>query len=94
MSSATINPIIRQIRALQQSDRDLWIELSNGRLIQVYAAKTSLATTDSIIGILDGDGFDLIQANQVVSVGGGFHAKEVERREKRKAEAQKLFGSE
>jgi hypothetical protein len=88
--------MIPQIRSLQRQPEEdsLWIELAGGRIIQVYQASTSIATTEEVIAILRQTGVELIQAAQVTAVGGGIHAKELEQLEKRKAELISRFGSE
>jgi hypothetical protein len=77
--SLSPHPIIGQIQGLQKTSDNFWIELSSGRIAQVWHSKTGVATTGHIIGLLNDGGFELIQAEQVVSVGEGIHAEEQQR---------------
>jgi hypothetical protein len=82
--------IIEQIRALQQKGESFWLELSNGRIIQVYSTH-SIATTERIVAVLSGDDFELIAAEHISAVGNAIHPKVEKELQERRAEAMKRF---
>jgi hypothetical protein len=83
---STRSALIGSIRALQKETEPFWIELSNGRVIQIYKPAT-VAINETAVGILWTDtGFELIRPEAITAVGNGIHAKELEKREKRLAE--------
>jgi hypothetical protein len=89
-----IAPIIEQIRGLQQKGEcNFWLELSSGRVIQLYS-KHSAATTASMVAVLYDDGFELISAEHITSVGTGVHAEIQKQRRERFAKARELLGEE
>jgi excisionase family DNA binding protein len=87
-------PIIEQIRALQQKGGTLWLELSNGRVVQLESIH-SVATTESIVGLLREGDFEFIAAGHISAVGAGVHPqlqkKLQQLRTERRAEALKRF---
>jgi hypothetical protein len=61
-------PILDQIRTLQKSTENFYIELDNGRIIQVYEP-ASVATSEDCLGILSNrSGFEIIAAEHIVAV--------------------------
>jgi hypothetical protein len=83
---STQSTLIGSIRALQKETEPFWIELSNGRVIQIYHPAT-VAINETAVGILWTDtGFEMIRPEAITAVGNGIHAKELEKREKRLAE--------
>jgi hypothetical protein len=86
-------PIIEQIRVLQQKGEDFWLELSNGRIVQLYT-KFSLASTSAMVAVLYDNGFELIVAEQIVAVGPGVHAEIQKQLDERFAKARKYIGEE
>jgi hypothetical protein len=88
-------PIIDQIRALQQKGGSFWLELSNGRIVQVYNTNT-IATTERIVAVLGDGDFELIAAEHIIAVGNAIHPKVQKELEERRAviraEAMKRFG--
>jgi hypothetical protein len=88
---------IAQIRHLQkqQPSQPFALELSSGRIIQIYDP-AEVATNENkhgSIGVLHGDGvFEVFPADHVVSVSVGMHPVEEERWKKRREEVQKRFG--
>jgi hypothetical protein len=85
-------PILDQIRALQRSAANFYIELDNGRIVQVYEPAT-VATTEDCLGILSNrSGFEIIAAEHIVAVGSGVHPTEEEKRRQRLTELEGQFG--
>lgn len=77
---------IGSIRALQKEASNFWMELSSGRIVQIYSV-ASVATTEEGVGILwERGAFEVIAADQIIAVGKGMHAETEERIKKRMAE--------
>jgi hypothetical protein len=94
--------MIDQIRYLQSRDpfETFSIELTNGRVVQIYD-RHSVATTEGsrpeegVIGVLHTTGsFEVINANQVISVSVGVHPQVKERLARRMEWAKKTYGGE
>jgi hypothetical protein len=83
-------PIIDQIRALQQKGGSFWLELSNGRIVQIYSTH-SVATAEKIIAVLGNDDFELIAAEHIIAVGNAVHPKVQKDLQERRAEIMKLI---
>ena len=87
--------IINQIRQLQREEEEFSLELSSGRIVQVYDPQ-SLATEryaeHSSVGVLHSNGaFEVIAIEHIVAVQAGVHPEEKARLEKRKAEIAERF---
>jgi hypothetical protein len=82
--------LLNQIRSLQLKGESFAIELSSGRIIQVYDSFTVAtyqgsgpAGANDLIGVLHASGFDLIPADQIAAITTGIHPQETERVKKR-----------
>ena len=88
--------MIEQIRQLQTLApfETFSIELASGRVIQVYD-RHSVATTEGVIGILHQSGaFEVINADQVVSVSVGRHPTVEHELAERREWVEKTFGGQ
>jgi hypothetical protein len=87
--------MIDQIRQLQKQSEPFAIELTSGRVIQIYEPH-SVATDENghgTVGVLHGNGaFEIIPVAQIVSVSVGVHPIAKERMEAARERARKLLG--
>jgi hypothetical protein len=93
--------LLNQIRGLQLKGQSFALELSSGRIIQIYDPFTVATVdghgpgkTDDLVMVLRSDGFDLIPADQIAAISAGIHPEEEARNKKRMAEIKARFTGE
>jgi hypothetical protein len=91
--------LLNQIRSLQIQGESFALELSSGRIVQVYDP-FNVATlegsgprkSNDLILVLHCGGFDLLMADQIAAVSAGIHSEESARNKQRMEEIRAQYG--